>query len=152
MDPHALARNMAHDDLQHPPRSARLCVSGRGKRHLFSDRDGARHLLHHPHRPPPYIPASPRGRIQARTVLPRRRIARVGGEPELYHLDAIRVGDILPADVSARNEGQYELCGRDHGRRRPPGHVRSAPTFFFFFFWSWHLTEPTRSSSGSGIS
>jgi len=50
----------------------------------------------------------------------------VGGEPQLYHLDAIRVGDILSADVSARNEGQYELCGGDYGRRRPPGHVRSA--------------------------
>src|SRR6266850_2215640 len=44
MDSHPLARDLAHDHLQHPPRPPRLCFSGRSERHIFSHRDGARHL------------------------------------------------------------------------------------------------------------
>ncbi len=133
MDSHALACGLPHDHLQHPPRLARLCVSGRSKRHIFSHRDGARHLLHHPHRAPSDIPASPRGTIQARTVLPRRRVARVGRESQLHHMDAVRLRDLLSADVSARNEEHDELCCRDYWQRRLPFYVRNASPLFNFF-------------------
>lgn len=133
MDSHPLARDLAHDHLQHPPRPARLCFSGRGKRDIFSHRDGARHLVHNPDCPAPHIPASPGGALQARTLLPRRWVARVGREPQLHRLDAVRLCDILAADGSACDEGHDELCGRDHGECRPSGHVRSSPLFFYHF-------------------
>ena len=115
MDAHAPSRHLAHDPPEHSPRPARLCFPGRGECHILAHRDGARHLVHHPHRAPPHIPAPPRGAIQTWTVLPRRRIAWVGGEPQLYHLDVVRFGDFLAADVSARDGEHDELFVGDYG-------------------------------------
>lgn len=125
MGPHSPARHLAHDLLQHSPRLARLCFPGRGKRHIFAHRDSARYLIYNPHRAPPHIPASPGGAVQARTILPRRWIARVGDEPQLHHVDAVRFGGLLAADVSACDDGHDELRVGDYGQRPPPGYVRS---------------------------
>lgn len=125
MDPHAPTRHFSHDPPEHFPRLARLCFPSRSERHIFAHRSGTRYLIHNPHRAPPHIPASPRGAIQARTVLSRRWMAWVGGEPKLYYLDAVRFGDLLVADVSARDVKYDELCVGDYGQRSPPGHVRT---------------------------
>lgn len=115
MDPDAPTGYLAHDLAEHPPRLSRLCFSGRGERHILAHSDGARHLVHNPHRTPPHVPASPRGAIQARTVLSRRWTAWVGGEPQLHRLDAIRFGHLLAADVPSCDVKHDELFVGDHG-------------------------------------
>jgi hypothetical protein len=115
MDPHTPTRHLAHDLPERSPRLARLCFPSRGECRIFAHSSGTRYLVHNPHRAPPHIPASPRGAIQAWTVLSRRWIAWVGGEPQLYHMGAVRFGHLLAADVSARDVKHDELCVGDHG-------------------------------------
>jgi len=133
MDPDTAARHLAHDDLQHPPGPAGLCVPRRGQRDLLAHRHGARHIVHHPHRAPPRVRAPPRGAVQPGPVLPRRRLARLGGQRLLHRLDPLRLGHLFVADGSARDGEHDELRVGHHCQRRPPRHVRglSFPSLSF---------------------
>ena len=51
----------------------------------------------------------------------------MGSEHQLHRVDAVCFGDLLAANISARNEEHDELCGGDYRQRRSPVHVRSGP-------------------------
>jgi hypothetical protein len=118
------ACHLVHHDLQHPPRPVRLCLTRRSQRSLFTHRHGPRHLIHHPDSAPPHIPASPRSAVQAWAVLHGRRLARMDRQPQLYRVDAVRVGHLLFSDGPARHEGHDELRRRHHRWHRHSSHVR----------------------------
>ncbi len=125
MDAHAPARHLVHHALQHPPGPLELRLARRRHRDIFAHRHGPRHLLHHPHRPPPRVPPPPGGAVQARPVLHGRRLAGLVRERHLHRVDALRLRRLRPTDVSPRDEGQHELRRGHHGRHRPSIPVRT---------------------------
>jgi hypothetical protein len=131
MDANPAVCCLGNDPHLHPSWTTRPRQPHCGYRYLQPLRHRSRQLVHHPHLLSAVLQrlSTPRGRVQARSLLHGRRLAWLGDECVMHRLDLLHRGPLLAAELQARDGAKYELCRSHNCRCDPAVRVSHIPIF-----------------------